>query len=107
MDLLFILSEKYELVSMKLLYELVLTAASRAGSHEFGIPSIQHESKIKITQIPRSLYLPCLKFIKIFISFDFDKIYTVERSCRELFRSVVIFVIGQYLIMLLASETYV
>ena len=47
------LSEKYELVSMKLLYELVLTAASRAGSHEFGIPSIQLESKIKITQIPR------------------------------------------------------
>ena len=30
-----------------------------------------------------------------------------ERSCCELFRSVVIFLIGQYLIMLLASEIYV
>ena len=88
---------------MKLLYELVLTAASRADSHEFGIPRTKLESKIKEkVDFFSSLYLPCLKFIKIFISFDFDKIYTVERSCRELFRSVIISLIGQYIIMLLA-----
>ena len=46
-----------------------------------------------------------LKSVNICFSSNFDKIYVVERSWYELFRSIIFIFIGEYLMVLLASET--
>ena len=45
-----------------------------------------------------------LQNVKICISSNVDKVYVVDRSWRGLFISVILFLIGKYLVVLLASE---